>query len=97
MLHSDNLAWLRRELGADFSAPRTVFEGLSLERPLLNGRNVLPSFVVARTVSTMHRVEDAKPRVARGMQDLQHMGNAVIRFRNTPDAVRWTPETGPGA
>jgi hypothetical protein len=67
MLRGDNRAWLSPELGTDFAAPRAILEGLSLRRYLPNGRNVLPNFVVARTVSTMHRVEDAKPRVARGM------------------------------
>src|SRR5271165_6368426 len=94
MLRGDNLAWLRLELGTDFAAPRAVFEGLSLPRYLLNRRNVLPGFVVARTVSTMHRVEDAKPCVARGIQDLQHMRNAVIRFCNTPNAVPYLASIG---
>ena len=65
MLRGDYLAWLRLELGTDFATPRAVFEALSLPRCLLNGRNVLPSLVVTRTVSTMQRIEDPKLRLPR--------------------------------
>src|SRR5208337_2620772 len=94
MLGGDNLVWLGLELGTDLATPRAVFEALSLPRCLLNGRNVLPSLVVARTVSMMQRVEDAKPRVARGIQDFQHMRNTVIRFCNCPNAVPYLAPIG---
>src|SRR5262249_20382088 len=71
------------------ATPRAVFEALVLPRCLLNGRNVLPSLVIARAISMMQRIEDAKPRLPRGSQDLQHVRNAVIRFCNSADA---TPE-----
>jgi hypothetical protein len=87
MLRSDNLAWLRLELGTDLATPRAVFEALSHPRCLLDGRNVLLSLVVARTVSMMQCVEDPKLRLPCGIQDLQHVGNAVIRFCNSLNAV----------
>jgi hypothetical protein len=53
MLRGDNLARLRLELWADLATPRAEFEALSQPPCLLNGRNVLPSLVVAWTVSMM--------------------------------------------
>src|SRR5215510_7885298 len=85
MLCGDNLAWLGRELGADLTAPCAVFEALVHPRCLLNGGNVLPRLIVARTVSMMHDIEDEKLRIPRGIQDLQHMSNTVIRFCNDPN------------
>jgi hypothetical protein len=32
MLHGDDFAWLRLELGTDLAAPRAVFEALALPR-----------------------------------------------------------------
>src|SRR5262249_11194229 len=87
MLRGDNVAWLRRELGADLTAPCAVFEALVSPCRPLNRRNVFPSLVVARTVAMMHGVEDPEVGRPRGMQDLQHMRNAVIRFGNGPDAA----------
>src|SRR6516164_5195403 len=83
VLRGDNLAWLRVELGTDLATPRSVFEALVLPRCLLNGRDVLPGLVVARTVSMMQRVEDVKPRLPRGIEDLRHMRHAVICFGDT--------------
>src|SRR6266446_9830375 len=94
MLRGDDLAWLRLELGTDLAAPRAVFEDLALPRCLLNGRNVLPSLVVAGTVSMMHCIEDPKLRLPRGIQDLQHMRNAVIRFCNSLNAVPYLASLG---
>src|ERR1700736_5302354 len=94
MLRSDNLAWLRLELGTDLATPRAVFEALSHPRGLLNGCNVLPSLVVARTVSMRHCIEDPKLRLPRGIQDLQHMRNAVIRFCDSPNAVPYLASLG---
>src|SRR5262245_52012878 len=87
MFRGDKLAWLRLELGADLAAPRSVFEAPSRPPCPLNRRNVFPSLVVARTVSTMKCIEDPKLSLARGVQDLQHMRNAVIRFCNSPNAI----------
>src|SRR5262245_23618058 len=94
VLRGDNLARLRRELGTDLAAPRAVFEGLVCPRRLLNGRNVLPRLVVARTVAMMQCVEDPKLRVPRGIQDLQHMGNAVVRFGDGANAPPYLAALG---
>src|SRR5262245_2040081 len=87
MLGGDDLAWVRLELGTDLATPRAVFEALACPRCPRNGRNVLPSLVVARTVSMMQRIEDSKLRLPRRIEELQHMRNAVIRFRNSANAV----------
>jgi hypothetical protein len=57
MLHGDNLAWLRLELATDLAAPCSVLEALSRPPRLLNGRNVLPSLVVTRTVPMMQCID----------------------------------------
>src|SRR5262245_6489085 len=85
MLCGDNLTRLGRELGADLTAPRAVFEALVHPRCLLHGGDVLPSLIVAQTVSMMQCIEDTKFRISRGIKDLQHMRNAVIRFCNGPN------------
>src|SRR5215475_8767842 len=87
MLRGDDLAWLRFEPGTDLATPRLIFEALSRPRYLLNGRNVLPGLVIARSISMMQCIEDPKPRLPRGVEDLQHMRNAVIGFCNGPDVV----------
>src|SRR5262249_46844397 len=85
MLRGDNLAWLRLELGTDLATPSAVFEALVRPRCLLNWRNVLPVLIVARTIAMMHGIEDAKLRLACRVEDLQHVANAVVRFRNSFD------------
>src|ERR1043166_926147 len=75
MLCGDDLARFGRELGADLAAPGAVLEALALPRRLLCGRNVLPSFVVARPVTMMHRIEDSEFGLPHRVQDLQHIGN----------------------
>src|SRR5262249_51738482 len=90
----DNLARLRLELGTDITTPRTVFEDLALPRPSLNWRHVLPGLIVAWAVSTMHGIEDLKPRLARGVEDLLHVRNAVIRFSDSPNAAPYLPSFG---
>src|SRR5262249_61936846 len=87
MLRGDDLAPLGRELGTDLATPRAVFEALSRPARLLNGRNVLPSLVVARRVSMGQCIEDAKLRPARGSEDVQHMRDASRCLCNTPTAV----------
>src|SRR5262245_193258 len=81
----DNLAWRRHEFGTELATPCAVFEGLVLPRGSLNRRDVGPRFVVACTISMMHGIEDAKLRCARGIQDLQHVGNAVVCFSDSFD------------
>jgi hypothetical protein len=61
MLLGYDVARLRLKLAADFSTPRSVFEALVRPGCLLDGRNVLPSLVVARAVAPMQRIEDSKP------------------------------------
>src|SRR5262245_62771610 len=85
MLCGDNLTRLGRELGADLTAPRAVFKALAHPCCLLNGGDVLPSLIVAWTVAMMQRIEDPKLRSPRGIQNLQHMRNTVIRFCNDPN------------
>jgi hypothetical protein len=87
MLRGDNVARPRLELGTDLATPRAVFKGFSQPSCLLNGRDILPSLVVARVISVMQCIEDGKLRVPRGMQDLQHVRHAVIRFCDAPNAV----------
>ena len=65
MLPDDNFARLWLELGAKLATPRAILECLSRPRRLLNRRNVLPGLVVARTVSTMHCIENLQLRLAR--------------------------------
>src|SRR5262245_1427169 len=87
MLEGDDIAWLRFEFAADLATPRAVFEGLTRPRCLLDRRDVFPGLVVAGTVSTMQRIEDAQLRLPRRMQDLQHMRNTIICFCNTLHAI----------
>ena len=86
MLLDDNFTRLRYELGADLAAPCAEFEAPVLPRALLNGRNVFPRLVVARAVAMMHGIEDPELGLARGMEDFQHVGNAVVRSGNVHDA-----------
>src|SRR5262249_35053602 len=86
MLRGNDLTRLRDELGAELAAPSAIFEALPLPSCLLNWRNVFPRLIVARTVAVMHGVEDPKFRLARGIQDLQHVWNAVVRFGDGFDA-----------
>src|SRR6516164_5518514 len=58
----------------------------TISRGALNRRNVGPRFVVACTISMMHGIEDAKLHCAHGIQDLQHVGNAVVCFSDSFDA-----------
>src|SRR5262252_9770084 len=71
MLERHDVARLRYELSADLATPRPVFEGLARPGCLLDGRDVLPSLVVAWTVAMMQRIENANFRTARSIQDLQ--------------------------
>src|SRR5262249_15310257 len=86
MLLGDNLTWRWHEFGTELATPCAVFEGFVLPRGSLNRRNVGPRFVVAGTISMMHGIEDAELRCARGIQDLQHVGNAVVCFSHSFDA-----------
>src|SRR5262249_42548464 len=87
MLEGHDVARLRYEFAADLAAPRPVFEGLSRPRCLLDRRDVLPGLVVTGTVPMMQRIEDAKPRLPRRIQNLQHMRNTTISFCNSLQAI----------
>src|SRR5262245_5822190 len=52
------------KLGTDLTAPAAVCEALVHPRGFLNGRNILPRLIVARTISMMHGIEDPKFRLA---------------------------------
>src|SRR6516162_10630984 len=82
----DNLTRRRHEFGTELATPGAVFEAPVLPRGSLNRRNVSPRFVVACTIPMMHGIEDAKLRCARGIQDLQHVGNAAVCFSDSFDA-----------
>src|SRR5689334_8845455 len=86
MFRGHDLTRLRRELGTNLPAPGAVFETLILPRRPLDWRDVLPAFVVARAVTMMHGIEDAKLRPACGIQNPQHVRDAVVRFSNCLDA-----------
>src|SRR4029453_1449720 len=87
MLKGHDVARLRCEFAADLAAPRPVFEGLMRPGCLLDRRDVQPGLVVAGTVPMMQRIEDAKPRLPRRMQNLQHMRNTTIRFCDSLQAI----------
>src|SRR5262245_33285045 len=82
----DNLTWRRHEFGAELATPCAEFEALALPRGSLYRRNVSPRFVIACTIPMMHSIEDAKLHCARHIQDLQHVGNAVVCFGDSFDA-----------
>src|SRR6185369_934952 len=80
MLEDHGLSGLGLELLTDLTSPRAVFKRLARPRSLLDGRDVLPRLVIAGTVATMQRIENMKFRRARRIQDLEHIGNTIIRF-----------------
>ena len=80
MFAGDDFAGLRHELRAEFAAPGAELEALGFPRPPLDRRDVLPGFVVAGAVAVMHGIEDPKLRIARGMQNLLHVRNAIVGF-----------------
>src|SRR5262245_20844938 len=86
MLRGDDLAWPGREFGSDLAAPSAVREAFAPPGSILDGRNVLPSLVVAWTVPVMHRKEDPQSGASRGVQDPQHMGHAVSCFCDRSNA-----------
>src|SRR5262249_22619656 len=87
MLKGHDVAHLRCELAADLAAPGPVLEGLVRPSCLLDGSNVLPGFVVAWAIPMMQRIENAQPHLSRSTQDLQHVRNAIIRLRNSLQAI----------
>jgi hypothetical protein len=80
MLEDHGVTGLGLELLTDLTSPRAVFERLTRPGSLLDGRDILPRLVVAGTVATMQRIENTKFRRARCIQDLEHIGNTIIRF-----------------
>src|SRR5215813_13581188 len=87
MLLGHNVAGLRCELTPDLAAPGPILESLSLPASPLNRYNVFPCFVVAGTVTTMHRIEDAQARATRSIQDLQRVWNAIVCFGDSLNAI----------
>src|SRR5215469_2180998 len=87
MLLSDDVARLRGEFGTELSPPRSILKCLSRPGCFLNRRDVLPGLVVARTVTMMHRIENAQPNLSRSDQQLQHIRYAAICFGNALDAI----------
>ena len=94
MLRGDNVAWLRLEPGTDLATPSAIFEALSQPPCLLNGRNILPGLVIAGTVSMMQRIENAKSRLPRRIQDSQHIRNTLISFCNSLQAIPYLAPLG---
>src|SRR5262245_58791730 len=94
VLEGHDVAHLRCELAADLATPGPVLEGLSLPGCLLDGSNVLPGLIVAGAVSMMQRIEDAKPRLARSIQDLQHVRDTTIRFCYRLQAIPYLASLG---
>src|SRR5262252_5580433 len=94
MLLGHNLTRSRGELAANLAAPRPVFKRLRRPGSLLNGSDVLPGLVVAGTVPVMQRVEHAKPCLTRRSQNLRHVRNALVPFRNGLQATPDLPSLG---
>ena len=94
MLLGDDFARLRLELAADLATPRAAFEGLSRPRCPLDRCNILPGLLVARTVSMMQRIENAKFRLPRSIQDLQHVSNTIIGFGYVLQAIPYLAALG---
>src|SRR6516225_7339507 len=94
VLEGYEVAWLKCEFGADLATPRSLFDGLSRPSCLLNRSNVLPGLVVAWTVAMMQRIEDAKLRLPRSSQDLQHMSNTIIYFSHSLRAIPYLASLG---
>src|SRR5437667_7710829 len=78
MLLRDDLARLRCEFTPDFAAPRPGLESLARPSRLLDGRNVFPTLVVTWAVPMMQRIKNAKLRLPRSVQDLQHVWNTAV-------------------
>ena len=87
MLLGDDVAGLWFEASSELAAPRAVFKRLTLSGSLLNWHNVCPGVVVARTVTTMHRVEDMDACSSGGIEHLLHVGNTIVRFGDRLDAI----------
>src|SRR5262249_17974225 len=94
MFLSHNVAWLRREFGADLATPGTVFEALSQPGSFLDRRNVLPGFVVAGTIAMMERIKNTQARLPGSIHDVQHVGNAVICLGDSLDAIPYFASLG---
>src|SRR6476646_9847587 len=86
MLGGDDFTRLRSEPSAKLATPSAIFEGLVAPRRSLDWRDGPPRLVVAQTVSMMHGIKDPKLRPPGNSQDLQHMGNAVVRLCDRPNA-----------
>src|SRR5262245_25855445 len=85
MLLRNDLAWRRHESRVELAAPGPVLETLVLPSRPLDGSDVFPRFVIARAVTMMHCIEDPEVRLARSVQNLQHVRDAVVGFSNRFD------------
>jgi hypothetical protein len=84
MLLSDNLTSPGLELRTELATPGTVLEALCSPGRPLDGRNVLPGLVVARTVSMMQKTGSFAFRAAlrtRSMFGTQSFASATARIR----------------
>src|SRR5215468_449949 len=86
MFLGDDLAGRRYEFGAEFAAPGPILEGFVLPGPSLDGSDIRPRLIIARTVAMMHGVEDPQLRLARRIQDLKHVGDTLVGFGDRLDA-----------
>src|SRR5262245_30955102 len=87
MLRRDDVAGLGLEFGANLATPGAVFERLAGPASFLDRRSIFPAFIIAWTISAMHRVENAKLRLPRRVQNLQHVRNTVVRLSDALDAI----------
>ena len=94
MFFGNNFACFRLELIANFAAPRAVFKDLACPTSLLDRRDILLRFVIARTISMMERIENPKPRLPRRIQNFEHVRNALVSFRNALDTVPYLSAVG---
>ena len=70
VLKCHDLTRLRCELAAKLATPRPEFECSTRPRRFLDRRDISLGLVIARTESTMRRIEDAKARFSRRIQNL---------------------------
>src|SRR5262249_49310606 len=87
MLRRDDVARVRLEPGTNLATPCAVFKGLAGQTSFLDRRDIFPSFIIARTVTTMHRIENAELRLPCCVQNLQHIRNTVVGLSHALDAI----------
>src|SRR2546430_13694750 len=80
MLLGHDLARQGLESAPNLATPRAEFKGLALPGCPLDRCDVFPALVVAGTVAVMQRIEYAQLCLARGIQDLNHVRDALVGF-----------------